>query len=327
MPTFYKNIIKHWMDISQCNPITINSILAQRVVFNRLVKIGNIAITWNFNNVYFVNDLLDENGCFLNWQNFKHKYQLEENNFFRWRQLIAAIPREWKYIIERDRNERVFENGQHLLHLTRMLNLARLTCKEFYNIMILKMKENPTSENKITEIINIRDEIKWSDAYTIARKTTIDNYSRSFHFKLSHNILYLNKILNRMHLADTSICSYCHIEDETIVHLFSACQITLNTWLQLKNFFSRNLELPLLTPQSAFLGLYNITDNKIIINQILLTFKMVIYKAREMGSCNMFRIINKLKQTKIIEDNISQNVENKRTYNEQKWSNIKYIFV
>ena len=180
------------------------------------------------------------------------------------------------------------------------------------------MREKPTSEIKIGEIINNPDEIDWSNAYTIARKTTIDSYSRIFHFKLSHNILYLNKILQRMHLTDTSLCSFCNVEEETIAHLYSRCTVTINIWSQLRIFFLSNLELPLLTPQSAFLGFYYINDNKFIINQILLTFKIVIYKAREMGSCNMFRIINKLKQIKIIEDNISQKNERK------KWSD--YIF-
>ena len=326
MPTFYKNIIKFWTEISYCNPVTIDSVLAQRILFNRFIKIGNMAINWNFSNVFFVNDLLDENGYFLNWQNFKAKYNVAETSFFRWRQLMAAIPRDWKILIERDREVRHFNDKQHLLHLTRMLFVERLTCKELYNIMISKMREKPTSEIKIGEIINNPDEIDWSNAYTIARKTTIDSYSRIFHFKLSHNILYLNKILQRMHLADTSLCSFCNVEEETIAHLYSRCTVTINIWSQLRIFFSRNIDLPLLTPQSAFLGFYYINDNKFIINQILLTFKIVIYKAREMGSCNMFRIINKLKQIKIIEDNISQKNERKRLYNHQKWSVIDYIF-
>ena len=75
-------------------------------------------------------------------------------------------------------------------------------------------------------------------------------------------------------------------------------------------YFSGHLVFPDLTPQSAFLGFYLITENMIILNQIFLTFKLVIYKSQEAGSCNLVKIINKIKQTKVIEDNISFKNEN-----------------
>ena len=135
--------------------------------------------------------------------------------------------------------------------------------------MIFKLKETPTSEIKIQEILNT-SEILWKEVYTIARKVTVDNYSRQFHFKLCHNILYVNKILHRMHLVESSTCSFCHTEDETIVHLFSQCSVTTNLWLEIRTFFSSLIALPEVTPQSAFLGFYNVEEHTIIINQILL---------------------------------------------------------
>ena len=79
-----------------------------------------------------------------------------------------------------------------------------------------------------------------------------------------------------------------------------------------------------MTPQSAFLFFYSINENKIIINQVLLTFKIAIYKSREAGYCNLQKIINKLKQTKVIEDAISSKDERKKRYNDAKWSLISF---
>ena len=324
MPTFYKNIIKHWIEISKCNPVTINTILNQRLQFNCFIKIDHTPIKWCFSNVLFINDLLGTDGLFLSWLSFKNKYQLEESQFFKWRQLISSIPVQWKAILLRDRFESSFEPIQHLLHVTRMLNIERLTCKEFYNILILKINENPTSENTIKNILNSGD-INWRRAYTLAREVTIDNYSRNFHFKITHNLLFLNKVLNRMHISETNLCPFCQREDETIVHLFSQCNTILNLWTQIKSFFSRYISLPSLTPQSAFLGFFDDSNNKIIMNQILLTFKIVIYKSRDSGYCNLLKIINKIKQTKIIEDKISSLDERKKVYNESKWSVIRFI--
>ena len=59
------------------------------------------------------------------------------------------------------------------------VNIERLTCKEFYNILLSKLNENPTSEITIQNILNSND-INWRKAYTLAREVTIDNYSRNF---------------------------------------------------------------------------------------------------------------------------------------------------
>ena len=101
-----------------------------------------------------------------------------------------------------------------------------------------------------------------------------------------------------MGLVDTSVCSFCRNEDETIIHLFSQCHFILNLWAQIKVYFSRSFNLPDITPQSAFLGFYNIDENKIIFNQLLLLFKIVIYKSREHRTCNLNKFINKVKQIK-----------------------------
>ena len=324
MPAFYKNIIQFWMEIAKCNPVTINSIITQKLCFNHFIKVGDIPLVKTFENINLVNDLIDEHGL-MSWQNLKTKHGLEDRDQFRWRQIIGAIPSDWKIIIARDISVATFYPGQYFLHLTRMRMVEKLTCKEIYNFMIFKLKEAPTSEIKIQEILNT-SEILWKEVYTIARKVTVDNYSRQFHFKLCHNILYVNKILHRMHLVESSTCSFCHTEEETIVHLFSQCSVTTNLWSEIRTFFSSLIALPELTPQSAFLGFYNVEEHKIITNQILLTFKMVIYKSRDSGACNFNKFLNKIKQIKLIEDTISRKHHAKLAYNERKWSVIRTIF-
>ena len=93
--------------------------------------------------------------------------------------------------------------------------------------MILDIKERPTSEDKISEKINEAN-IIWEKVYTHGRNITLDNYSRHFHFKTSHNILYLNKPLYKMGISNTKLCSYCKNLDETIIHLFYECAYTKN---------------------------------------------------------------------------------------------------
>ena len=59
----------------------------------------------------------------------------------------------------------------------------------------------------------------------------------------------------------------------------------------------------------------------ILKNQILLIFKMIVYKDREMGICSVGRVLNKQKMVRSIEYDIHTNNE----YNRSKWEPIEDV--
>ena len=67
-------------------------------------------------------------------------------------------------------------------------------------------------------------------------------------------------------------------------------------------FFSTDLNLPLLTPQTAIFGFLAKTDNCIlkITNHLLLIIKMYTYKSRGKGSVDISRLINQIKKIKTL---------------------------
>ena len=81
----------------------------------------------------------------------------------------------------------------HLQVISRRMKLERLSGKEVYMFLINKMWEKPTSEEKIEQELN-DSQLIWQKIYMLG--ITLDSYSRQFHFKITHNILFLNKALN-----------------------------------------------------------------------------------------------------------------------------------
>ena len=234
---------------------------------------------------------------------------------------MDAIPREWKEIIVRDRDDGEVCNEipePHLQVVSRRLNLAKLNGKEVYIILINKIWEKPTSEEKIEQELG-ESQLIWSKIYMLGRKITLDSYSRQFHFKLTHNVLFLNKALNRMNLVESSLCSYCNVEDETTVHLFSGCVFVRGVWGEVQNYFRNKIILSDLNPQSAILGWYQEKTLCTLKNQILLIFKMVVYKERENGNCSLNRVLNRVKMVRAIEYGIHTNSD----YNRNKWEPIE----
>ena len=122
---------------------------------------------------------------------------------------------------------------QHLLYLTRLLTLDRLTAKQLYIVMIIEKSEKPTSESRIEKILNTTN-IQWSKVYALGKNVTIDNFTRQFHIKLTHNILFLNKSLSKMGISNSSLCSYFNINDETPIHLFFHCKVVTSLWIHLR---------------------------------------------------------------------------------------------
>ena len=115
------------------------------------------------------------------------------------------------------------------------------------------MSTKPASEKTLQKLLNCEN-IIWSNIYNLGGEVTIDTYSRMFLYKFNHNILFLNKTLTRMGILNNSLCSFCNEVDESPIHMFSECHIVIQIWRDVQFHFVNVLNLPDLTPQSAFLG-------------------------------------------------------------------------
>ena len=63
---------------------------------------------------------------------------------------------------------------------------------------------------------------------------------------------------------------------------FYDCLIVKRIWNQLKSILSNNIKFPISTPQSAIFGFWDLDTNEhLILNHLLLIFKMYIYNARK----------------------------------------------
>ena len=80
------------------------------------------------------------------------------------------------------------------------------------------------------------------------------------------------------------LCSFCNLCGETPLHIFYECDSIQCLWSHLVHYFQNSLVLPILTSQTAifeFLDSTNSDYNKLLINHILLIFKLYVYRSRE----------------------------------------------
>ena len=99
-----------------------------------------------------------------------------------------------------------------------------------------------------------------------------------------------------------------------------AVSITKSLWLDLQQFFSNKITIPDLDLQSAVVGFLDKgTKDNIFVNNVLLMFKITLYRNRDKGSVILNNVINNLKTRETIEKNIAGNNAGKLGYHVDKW--------
>ena len=76
-------------------------------------------------------------------------------------------------------------------------------------------------------------------------------------------------------------------------------------------------------PQSAIFRFWDLdTDELLILNHLMLIFKMYIYNARTTGYLNVSHLLIYIKGIKVIEKKLCENDEKRRKKFDKKWKNV-----
>ena len=324
IPMFYRNIINCWQDISFSSPTNAAMVFSESLCFNSFIKIDNSPISPSFfddiDQIY-LSHLFTDNGNFISWADASRKFKLR--NYFKWFQIVNAIPTNWKSIVKNSTvNRDICTLEQHLVRRDKMYPFKLINTKFLYDIFIDKMSATPTSQKYFDRLFG--PDLKWEKIYTLPHLVTVDTNARFFQFKLSHNTLFLNSRLFHLNYSTSSLCSLCQNFNETPIHFFCECRVTIDLWKELTLFFTPSVNLDPLTPKSAMFGFVEDNDDTFLIkNHILLLFKLCVYKNRT-DTLNIHTIINKIKATYEIEKNIFSNRVEKF---EKKWSFVTQLLV
>ena len=120
-------------------------------------------------------------------------------------------------------------------------------------------------------------------------------------------MLYLNEKLFLFGISETSKCSFCNQNNETIEHLFCHCFVAKELWNHLNTFFENHFSLYDLTPQAAFFGFTEKNlDDTILQNHLLLVFKIYLYKTRSYAFVCLKSLLLEIKKINRLEKKIAE---------------------
>ena len=133
-------------------------------------------------------------------------------DYLEWRAVREVLPISWKNIICADVNVET-------LDIQFLSSLEKLSSKYIYKMLIEDSSEANVAEVFYQNMLDLVIE-DWEDYYRIPYECTIETRARAFQFKIIHNIYYTNAKLFRIGKAESSLCSFCNLQTETMVHLF-----------------------------------------------------------------------------------------------------------
>ena len=105
-PSFYQEIILYWKNHLAMMTEIPSCILSQYLWYNANIQIDKISIHFSWfleKNMNYVSQLFDNNGSIKKWHKFKREYNLHQNSYFHWVQLIDSITEKWKFIIKKQK--------------------------------------------------------------------------------------------------------------------------------------------------------------------------------------------------------------------------------
>ena len=122
--------------------------------------------------------------------------------YFKWFQLIHAIPKSWKKDIKIDQGK-----CRNLLYL----NHHPLKNNQIYSNekLSISLRDTVPTSQKYFEKFFPSLSFTWKDVYILPRIVLL----RVFQYKVLNNALYLDKHLYIFKLSDTKLCSFCNEKD------------------------------------------------------------------------------------------------------------------
>ena len=273
---------------------------------------------WYSAGIRYIKDLIDENGNFYRYEQFKQKYNLDVN-FLKFYGIINSV------------SQTVNLEGTVLdIDTTlRKLLTVKSSSQAFYHSILSDMNKY-TKRNCLYRWEHVFNrQFEWQDIFANIYSYTNDPKLRNFQYKVIHNIFPNNKILYKMGIENSSLCPNCNESTDSLEHYLWYCSRIETFWTEVKDWINTNLNINIeLTPELAMFGKTLSIDHNVnaIANFLILHARYFIHCCRWTNNQPLLHTwLNRIKYREEMERKIA--FENKKMRkHEDKWKKIQTLF-
>ena len=191
-----------------------------------------------------------------------------------------------------------------------------------HKIFLQQKQIAPTARQKLSNKYSKID-IDWEKVYTLAFQCTLDTKIREFHYKILNCLIFTNVKLNFIGVVESPNCTFCQEAAESVEHLLFSCRISSEFWKHVLSWLRDNdVHVETINESDVIFGKFDIVDDYILINHILLLAKYYIYCRKCHNSVPSIRgFIARARRVFNIELHIARE-KNKLLFHFQKWEKL-----
>ena len=289
LPLFYRELLQYFQDLKNATNIFPNG---EFILWNnKSVTIDNATLFWKSwfeEGVVTVKDVLNPEGNFLSYEEFRNKFNIT-TNYLHYFQLISAIPSDLK----RRAAQTFIPAGDFSLTSTSFslnktsFDLAEARCKHYYQLFNNYSCIVPSGikkwQEKFPEIF-----VDWFSKFQDIYRFTRDNKLRQFCFRFLHRTVVTKRELKLFRLADNDKCIYCSNAD-SIEHTFIDCRESIKLYSQIISWFNhcQDTAITLSNEKVAFHDIRHVTDMlsgpvRRRLDLLIILVKQYIYSAKHL---------------------------------------------
>ena len=153
------DIFQLWATLHKHSPVKGEQACEQTICNNTFLRIGGKIINqkvWKYDNIKFVQDLLDNKGHIMTLEQLCNKYNTAIDPM-SYNGVYTCIPAEWKQLLINDHNENnytVFAKYNIFMHEEEK-NVEEIVSKDVYWYLINGIQQRATSESKWSDELNV----------------------------------------------------------------------------------------------------------------------------------------------------------------------------
>lgn len=275
---FWKDVLKAVSTLFALveNVNTDNNIQTSPIFLNHLFCIDGKSFfykSWFEKGIKFVNDILNDDGSFINLQTLTQDFGVK-SNFIQYHGVIQCIK-----AVLKNKGIRL-KNKLNVLFIPSGIEVILKQNKGAQNIYNV-FNTNSVKATGITKWNSIYDfqETTWENIFKAPYTITNCTKLRWFQLQINHHVLTTNKFLHQIQIKESPLCTFCNNATETIQHLLWTCpktQLFIKDLLDMLN----ELQVQVNITETEFIFNNFHTRVPVVLQFLLLLAKYFIYVSR-----------------------------------------------
>ena len=240
---FWLDVLKAYSTLNDhIKPMSWESLLKEPLFLNARFKTGKKCFYnkhCSLNGVYFVNDVVDNNGKFLTFDVFQGMCN-NASNFIEYGNILRVIK---SFMKDNNIKQDTYNLSSSFQTNTIELILSNVKgCKTIYQAFVENSTE-ATAYKKWKEYNIIENRKEWEKAVERPYQTTQNTRLLWLQFRIIHRILATDSLLYKMKIVNTDKCTFCKEDPGTLLHILWECRHVVKFWNELINFLGIDLDL------------------------------------------------------------------------------------